>query len=295
MSTPESAGVIYDIGFRHYDGPRLGRRQVVLALFVESARGAYGIGRSTRSKIMPILLLVAVSLPALISVVILNVTHGSTLPIGYSAYALVVVPLLSLYVAGQAPALVSRDLRFRVVSLYFSRPLRRVDYVRAKFAALTVALLVITILPVLVLFAGALLAKLPFWAQTFEAGVALLGCVLLSVLLAGLALVVAAVTPRRGLGVAAVITLLVMLSAVQGTLNALGEQQGQPELSGWSGLLTPFTLVSGLQRWAFDAPVPTAPDPPGSLGGPVYLVVAVGLANACYGLLVLRYRRVSVS
>ena len=51
MSTHESAGIIYDIGFRHYDGPRLGRRQVVLALFAESARGAYGIGRSTRSKI----------------------------------------------------------------------------------------------------------------------------------------------------------------------------------------------------------------------------------------------------
>ncbi len=295
MSTPEPAGVIYDIGFRHYDGPRLGRRQVVRALFVESARGAYGVGRSTRSKIMPILLLVAVSLPALISVVILNVTGGRTLPIGYSAYALAVVPLLSLYVAGQAPALVSRDLRFRVVSLYFSRPLRRVDYVRAKFAALTVALLVITTLPVVVLYAGALLAKLPFWAQTRAAAVALLGCVLLSVLLAGLALVVAAVTPRRGLGVAAVITLLVMLSAVQGTLDALGQAQGKPALSGWSGLLTPFTLVGGLQRWAFDAPVAGAPDPPGALGGPVYLAVAVGLAAACYGLLVLRYRRVSVS
>lgn len=294
MSMPES-GVIHDIGFRHYDGLRLGRGQVVRALFTESARGAYGLGRSTRSKIMPFLLLAGVCLPALIVVVVLNITGGNELPIGYAEYPLAVSPLLSLYVAGQAPALVSRDLRFRVVSLYFSRPLRRVDYVRAKLAALTTALLVLTALPVLVLYAGALLAKLPFRAQTREAGVALLGCVLLSVLLAGLALVVAAMTPRRGLGVAAVITVLIMLTAVQGTLQVLGQEQGNPALSGWSGLLTPFTLVSGLQVWAFDASLADTPDPPGALGGPVYLAVALGVAAACYALLVLRYRRVSLS
>lgn len=292
---PASAGVLHDLGFRHYTGPRLGRGQVVRALFAESARGAYGFGRSTRSKVMPLLLLAGVVLPAVVVAVVLTVSGADRLPIGYATYALVVFPLSTLYVAGQAPALVSRDLRFRVVTLYFSRPLRRVDYVRAKLAALTAALLVFTALPVLVLYAGALLARLPFWAQTREVLVALLGCALLSVLLAGLALLLASVTPRRGLGVAAVVTVLVMLSAVQGTLQVLGEEQGLPALAGWSGLLSPYTLVAGLQRWAFDAPVPDTPDPPGALGGPVYLLVALGLTAACYAGLVLRYRRVSVS
>lgn len=291
----EPAGVIHDLGFRHYTGPRLGRRQVVRALFTESALGAYGLGRSTRSKVMPFLLLVAVTLPALIVVVVMVLTGAQQLPIGYAEYPLVVFPLLSLYVAGQAPALVCRDLRFRVVSLYFSRPLRRADYVRAKLAALTAAVLVLTALPVLVLYAGAVLAELPFWQQTQQAAVALAGCALLAVLLAGLALVIAAVTPRRGLGVAAVITVLVVLTAVQGALQVLGEEQGRPALAGWSGLLTPFTIVSGLQRWAFRTSFVDAPTPPGALGGPVYLLVALGLAAACYGLLVLRYRRVSVS
>ena len=292
---PESAGVIHDIGFRHYDGPRLGRREVVRALFVESARGAYGLGRSTRSKIMPFLLLAVVMLPALIVGVILNVTGGDELGIGYAEYPLNVLPLLSLYVAGQAPALVSRDLRFRVVSLYFSRPLRREDYVRAKLAALTCALAVFTCLPVLVLYAAALLAELPFWTQTREAAVALLGCLVLSVLLAGIALVVAAMTPRRGLGVAAVITVLVMSTAVQGILQVLGQEQGNASLENWSGLLSPFTLVSGLQLWAFDAPLQDVPDPPGVAGGWVYLAVTLLVAAGSYALLVMRYRRVSVS
>ena len=297
QAAPASAGVIHDIGFRHYDGPRLGRRQVVRALYVESARGAYGLGRSTRSKIMPMLLLAVVTLPALVVGVVLNVTGGGGggLGIGYAEYPLRVLPLLSLYVAGQAPALVSRDLRFRVVTLYFSRPMRREDYVRAKLAALTSALAVLTCLPLLVLYAAALLAELPFWEQTREAAVGLLGCLLLSVLLAGLALVVAAVTPRRGLGVAAVITVLVMLTAVQGTLQVLGQELDRPGLEQWSGLLSPFTLVAGLLRWLFDAPIVGAPDPPGALGGWVYLAVALAVAAGAYGLLVLRYRRVSVS
>jgi len=290
-----SAGVIHDLGFRHYDGPRLGRRQVVRALFVESTRGAYGLGRSTRSKIMPFLLLAAVTLPALVVAVVLNVTGTASLGIGYAAYPISVLPLLSLYVAGQAPALVSRDLRFRVVTLYFSRPLRREDYVRAKLAALACATAVLTCLPVLVLYAGALLAQLPFWAQTRAAAVGLLGCLLLSMLLAGIALVIAAVTPRRGLGVAAVITVLVMLTAVQGILQALGQDQGNAGLEHWSGLLSPFTLVSGLQRWAFDAPLEDLPDPPGALGGWVYLAVALAVLAGSYALLVLRSRRVSVS
>lgn len=295
QAAPVSAGVIHDIGFRHYDGPRLGRRQVVRALYVESARGAYGLGRSTRSKIMPMLLLAVVTLPALVVGVVLNVTGGGDLGIGYAEYPLNVLPLLSLYVAGQAPALVSRDLRFRVVTLYFSRPMRREDYVRAKLAALTTALAVLTCLPVLVLYAAALLAELPFWEQTRQVAVGLLGCLLLSVLLAGIALVVASVTPRRGLGVAAVITVLVMLTAVQGTLQVLGQEQGRPGLEHWSGLLSPFTLVSGLLRWLFDAPIAGAPDPPGALGGWVYLAVTLAVAAGAYGLLVLRYRRVSVS
>jgi ABC-2 type transport system permease protein len=226
---------------------------------------------------------------------VLNLTGGNELGIGYAEYPRSVLPLLSLYVAGQAPALVSRDLRFRVVTLYFSRPLRREDYVRAKLAALTTALAVLTCLPLLVLYASALLAELPFWEQTRQAAVGLLGCLVLSVLLAGIALVVAAVTPRRGLGVAAVITVLVMLSAVQGILQVLGQEQGRPGLEHWSGLLSPFTLVAGLQRWLFDAPVDGTPEPPGSLGGWVYLAVTLAVVAGTYGLLALRYRRVSVS
>src|SRR4051794_23540873 len=123
MSEPAGApgrtGVIHDIGYRHYDGPRLSAPAVRLALFAESARGAYGLGRSAKSKIMPFLILTAICLPPVIIAVIASVTKLRDLPGDYTSYIIQTQALVILFVGGQAPASVSRDLRFRVTSLYF--------------------------------------------------------------------------------------------------------------------------------------------------------------------------------
>ena len=55
----------------------------------------------------------------------------------------------------------SRDLRFRVAALYFSRPLSRQQYVQAKYAGMAAALFLLMALPITLLLAGALLAELP--------------------------------------------------------------------------------------------------------------------------------------
>mgnify|MGYP001583970183 CR=1 FL=1 len=60
MATPpdvlagSATGSIYDLGYRGYDGPRLGRRHAVVALFVHGLRAVFGLGRSGRSKIAPL-------------------------------------------------------------------------------------------------------------------------------------------------------------------------------------------------------------------------------------------------
>ena len=175
----QHAGAIHDIGYRHYDGPRLGRGYARRSLFVQSLRGCYGLGRSARSKVMPMLLLVLMLAPAAIMVAVTVVAGGDELPLHYSGYALALQPVLGLYLASQAPQAISLDLRFRTVPLYFSRPIERRDYVLAKYGALTASLLVFTGLPLLVLYLGALLAKLDVVAQTTGLLKALAGAVLL--------------------------------------------------------------------------------------------------------------------
>jgi ABC-2 type transport system permease protein len=301
MSTPadygrarpgRNQGVIHDLGYRHYDGPRLGRAVITRALFVESAKGAYGLGRSARSKVMPMILLAAMCLPAIIIAIVTVVTKADA-P-SYTAYLLNTELLVMVYVAGQAPASVSRDLRFRVISLYFSRPIRRVDYVAAKYAAMAVALLVFMVLPLTILFAGALLAKLPIGDQVPNYLRSLAGAVLLALVLAGIGLVIAALTPRRGLGVAAVIAVLAMLAGVQAAVQAIADDQGRDTFAGYAGLISPFTIVDGVQSALLGADTVLPAQPPGIAGGLVFLLAALLIVAGTFGALLMRYRKVSI-
>ena len=294
VGAPES-GVIHDIGYRHYDGERGGRAAIRRAMFVESARGAYGLGRAGRTKVMPALLLAAICLPALISTVVATVTGADELPIPYGTYVLNLQVLVSVYLAAQAPVSVSRDLRFGVMSLYFSRPMERIDYVLAKYAALVTAVLVLLALPLTILLAGALLAELPLGEQLPDYLRAMGAAVLLALVLAGFGLVIASVTPRRGLGVAAIIAVLLVLSGVQGAAQAIATEEGARDAAGWTGLLSPYTLVDGVARDVLGQESPLAVGPPGTVGTLVFVAVTVLVVAGCLGLLVLRYRRVSIS
>ena len=291
---PES-GVIHDIGYRHYDGERGGRPAIRRAMYVESARGAYGLGRAGRTKVVPALLLAAMCLPALISTVVATVTGADELPIAYGAYVLNLQVLVSVYLAAQAPVSVSRDLRFGVMSLYFSRPMERVDYVVAKYAALATAVFVLLALPLTILLAGALLAELPLGEQVPDYVRAMGGAALLALVLAGIGLLIAAVTPRRGLGVAAIIAVLLVLSGVHGAATAIALEEGSRAAAGWAGLLSPYTLVDGVARRVLGQESVLDVGPPGNAGAVVFCAVTVLVVAGCLGLLLLRYRRVSIS
>lgn len=294
MADGAPQGVIHDLGYRHFDGERLGRWHITRSLYVESARGAYGLGRAVRSKVMPLLLLAAICLPAVIVAVVTSVTGLDEIPGGYTSYVLKTQLLVMVYVAGQAPASVSRDLRFRVMSLYLSRPLQRVDYVAAKYAALATAVFLLLALPLTILFAGALLAELPLSEQLPDYLRALGGAALAAVVLAGIGLVIAAVTPRRGLGVAAIIAVLAVLAGVQGAVQGIAHEEGAQTLAGYAGLLSPFTLVHGVQHVALGAESALAAPPPGALGAWVFAGVLLLVVGGCFGGLLLRYRQVRI-
>ncbi|HJY68047.1 MAG TPA: ABC transporter permease, partial [Streptosporangiaceae bacterium] len=63
----QATGVIHDLGYRRYDGPRLGRPQIVRALIWHSFRSSFGIGRGVKAKIVPILACIAMLLPAFVN------------------------------------------------------------------------------------------------------------------------------------------------------------------------------------------------------------------------------------
>jgi ABC-2 type transport system permease protein len=294
MSVPTpSAGVIHDIGYRHYDGERRGRAYIRRSLYVDSLKGAYGLGRSARSKVMPMILFAVMCLPAGVIVTITAVTNANELVGEYPSYLLNLQLVMLIFVASQAPVTVSRDLRFRVMSLYLSRPLERVDYVIAKYAAMTSALLVLTATPLTIMFVGALVVGLPITEQIPDYLRAMAGAVLISLMLGGVGLVIAAITPRRGFAVAAIITVLLVLAGVQGILQEIATAEGL-DIAPYLGLLSPFTLVMGVQDSLLGAASPL-PSPPGATGALAFSAATLLIVAGSYAILQLRYRSVSVS
>lgn len=288
---PQQAS-IHNIGYRHYEGERLGRRYAVRSLFTQSLRGAYGLGRSAKSKVLPMILLGVMAAPALVIVAVSIVTDANHLPMDYTSYALNMMPLVGLYVAAMAPQSVSRDLRFRTTPLYFSRPLERDDYVWAKYGAMSAALLLFTGQPLLLMYVGGLLAKLGFVDQTKGLLLGLVMVTVFSVLHAGIALVVAAVTPRRGFGVAAIIAVLTIPYFAVGTVQWIVWDRGATGAVSWLGLGSPGTLMDGFQAKFLDG---TSEFPgntvPSHAAGLVYLLVIALLIVGSYVLLKLRYKK----
>ena len=91
----------------------------------------------------------------------------------------------------------------------------------------------------------------------------MVGAVLLAACLSGLAALVAALTVRRGLAVAAVIVVLLVSYTVVATIQGIADETGNDTVGEVAGLFSPYTLVNGVQVFLFDSPSAT-PTPPTS-------------------------------
>lgn len=291
---PADTGVIHDIGYRGYTGPRLGRAYATRSLFTQSLRAAYGLGRSGKSKVLPMLLLGVVTVPAMIFVAAAVALHRDELPVEYAGYLSSLGLVVSIFLAAQAPVLLSRDLRYHTVPLYFSRPITRADYVRAKFAAMACAQFLLMAAPLVVLYAGALLSGMDFGHNTGQFLYGLAAAVLYALVPTSVALVIAASTPRRGFGVAAIMGYLAVSSAVAAIAVGISNPgPGGSDAAQWTALISPNGLVEALVNEVFD--LGSGIDrrhAPGGLGTLVFALVAVAMVAGSYRLLLRRYEKV---
>jgi len=309
---PAAAGVIHDLGYRRYDGPRLGRRQITVALAWHSFRAAFGFGRGAKAKVVPVIALAALCLPAVVNA--FGMAQGNPRLVGYDTYQPLLRNLvMTVFVAVQAPELVSRDLRSRVLPLYFSRPIRTIDYPLAKYVAFTAACLVMIDVPVLLLYFGTIAnvhGGAAVWAQTKELIPGLLVGLMWSVVLAAVSLFLASLTGRRAFatGAVAIFFLLTYTLAeilLQVETNIAGRGPGPGKFGGLpaatmaqkvAGLFSPFTLFDGVRMWLGGrgaTPADNVPYP-GGFGAVYALVLIILLALSLAGL-VARYRKARLS
>jgi ABC-2 type transport system permease protein len=234
-STPAVAigptGSIYDLGYRRYEGPRLGRPHAIRALLLHSLKVAYGIGRGGRAKLAPIILGACAIIPAIIGVGIIALARqlgeASGLveqanPIRHDTYFGVILVPVSLFTAIQAPEIVGRDQRYSLLSLYFARALRRVDYSLARYLGMVLAMLIFLLLPQAIIFGGLVLSAKDIGKELgTELGLlppTVAQAIIASALLASLATVISAFTPRRLYATVGIVVLLAVTPIITGLL-----------------------------------------------------------------------------
>ena len=292
-ATPAGGSVIHDLGYRPYTGPRLGAGAIARALTLTGFRNAFGLGRSGRSKVLPFALLALNLLPAVIVGGVLAFAGLDRLPIGYAQYASSTQVLVGIFVASQAPVLFSRDLRHGTISLYLARPLTSSAYALSRWTALLGATLVFLLLPLVILYAVALLGGLDVAEQTRQVGIALGLALLLALSLSGIAGLIASWSTRRGFAVVATIALLVIANGVVTAIQGISGDEGRPEVGVIAGLFSPYSLYRGLMGAWTDVETPTPPTSTAMVLA--YVGVFVGLSAACLAALVWRYRRVATA
>jgi ABC-2 type transport system permease protein len=288
------AGSIYDLGYRPYEGARLGRSYAFRSLFLYSLRSIFGISRSVMAKVFPIGLAAVALLPAVVQLGVAAIAPADIRLIRPENYFEFVEIVLVLFCAVTAPELIGRDQRYHVLPLYFSRALSRGDYLAAKASALFAALLAVSLAPQLVLFAGSAVAASNLGDYVLHNADILApmaaSSLVIAAFMSAVSLTLGSQTPRRAYATVAVLAYFVIFGVVGGILV----ETTTGTVRQYVVLISPNAVLEGATRWIFSAPAPAnSPVARAGLDGSVYFAAAVAYAVAALGLLSRKFQRLT--
>jgi ABC-2 type transport system permease protein len=228
-SAPEPAryGEVFDRGYKHYDGPRRGRRGAVTSLIGYSMKRAMGIRKSWTAKILPFLLYLSASIPLVVMIGITAIAPQVDF-FSFSDYFGAIFMLVGLFVAICAPEMICVDRHERTLPLYFSRAIYRRDYVFAKMVAILLLTMTMTALPGALLWLGVQLTSKNI-QQAMRDNIGDLGRVVFlglitALVLGSMGLMISSFTNRKGVAITIIlIGFIVFTGAANGLAEALEE------------------------------------------------------------------------
>jgi ABC-2 type transport system permease protein len=250
-------GEIFDRGYLHYDGPRLGQPHAIWALARYSMGRALGLRRSWTAKIVPLLLYAAAVIPVVIAIGI-----RAFLPVAdfldYPSYFGAVFLLVGIFVATIAPEMMSSDRHDRLLPLYFSRPIGRTSYVVAKLLGAGVLTLSMSLAPAVIFwFGNGLVAPEPLTAlrgSLDDLGRIVVAGTMLAFYLGAIGLTISSFTGRKSVAVGVIILGFVLSESL--SLAISEALRDQPDLSRWTFVLSPSRTSAALVERLFDVSDP---------------------------------------
>jgi ABC-2 type transport system permease protein len=252
-ATPSQYGEIFDRGYHHYDGPRLGQAHAIWALARYSMARSLGMRRPWTAKIIPILLYAAVAIPVLISIGIRAFFPAFEF-LAYPEFFGAIFLLVGIFVALIAPEMMSSDRHDRLLPLYFSRPIGRGSYVLAKLLATGFLTLSMSLLPAVVLWLGnGLLAPEPLpalRASLGDLGRIVVAGTMIAFYLGAIGLAISSFTSRKSVAVGVIILGFVLSESLAiAILEAFSEES---ELARWAVVISPSRTIATLVGQLFD-------------------------------------------
>lgn len=155
----DRTGAVFDLGYKPYEGERLGRSGAIKAIIKDGVRRVMGLRRKARKKVYPWGLVVIAILPAAVFVglafTLSAFTPDAESPFGgHAEYMGLTGAIVLLFVALAAPELLIPDREEGVLAVYSSRPLTARDYVMARAGALFAVVASFVLVPNLMMYIG---------------------------------------------------------------------------------------------------------------------------------------------
>lgn len=155
----DRTGAVFDLGYKPYEGDRLGRSGAIRAIAKDGMRRVLGIRRKARKKVYPWSLVVLAVLPAVVFIglafTLSSFTPDAESPFGgYAEYIGLTGAIVLLFVALAAPELLIPDREEGVLAVYSSRPMTAWDYVGARAGALFAVVASFVLVPNLLMYIG---------------------------------------------------------------------------------------------------------------------------------------------
>ena len=281
---------ILDQGYRRYDEERGTVIDAMRTVTLFSLGRVLGLRRGFWPKVLPITTIVISFLPAVVFVgmaALLPDPFEEGLPT-YGEYYGFVTAAIIIFTAFVGPELLCPDRRNRMIGLYLASPLDRMTYLAAKGVAVIIALSIVTIgPPLLLLVANTIEGSGPDTISDFLDLLwrILLAGIVIAAVHTSLSLAVSSFTDRNGFASAAVILILLLSSAVSGSI--VDGAGGSDALRAIDLFSLPFELVTRI----FGDIETTWPEV--STG---FLVAANLFWTALFtGVVIWRYRRLEVT
>ncbi|MFO8010642.1 MAG: hypothetical protein R6U89_07510 [Dehalococcoidia bacterium] len=226
----EYGSEVFDLGYQHYKGPREGRMRARKTIWTNGMRTAMGLGRGTRAKILPVMLVIFTITPAVIMALVAAAAgSGDDIP-SHGDYYRVISIILLLFSAIIAPELLCPDRRNGVIYLYLVRPLTVTDYITGRWMAFFTITTILIWAGQLILFIGLAFSSdesLNYLRDNWLDVPRFLGAgIAIAVFTTTLALAASAFTTRRAYATAFVIALYFVSAPLAGILTSCEPDEG---------------------------------------------------------------------